>query len=95
MRGILVDSQTGELIVDNKTLKIGDNRLQVAQHIIIAFQGEYKHAPLLGGNAKKMICGKSNPFWLGFVQSQLQSEGLSVRKIEFEENNTINIALEY
>ena len=91
MRGILIDDNGG-LMVNNKTLMIGDNRMQIAQHIIIAFQGEYKHAPLLGGNARKLICGAADSFWLGRVKAQLKAEGVEANEVVFD-NNNINVEL--
>ena len=71
MRGILVDDN-GNLKVSGGHLEIGDNRTQVAQHLIGAFTGEYKHAPTLGGNARSMISGTPDPFWSGSIKSQLK-----------------------
>ena len=86
MKGILVDDN-GDLIVSAGTLVIGDNRAQVAQHLIGAFAGEYKHAPMLGGNARNMIAGQPDPFWVGSVKSQLKQclvQAESVRVVEGE-----------
>jgi hypothetical protein len=71
MKGILVDDN-GNLMVSGGHLLIGDNREQVTQHLIGAFTGEYKHAPTLGGNARRMISGTEDPFWAGNVKSQLK-----------------------
>ena len=67
MKGILVDDN-GDLMISGGRLVIGDNRAQVAQHLIGAFAGEYKHAPMLGGNARNMIAGQPDPFWVGIDQ---------------------------
>ena len=61
MKGILV-YDNGDFVVKDGHIAIGDNRAQCAQHLIGAFTGEYKHAPLLGGNARNMIasCGSAS-----------------------------------
>lgn len=71
MRGILTD-ENGNLVVRSGHLAIGDNRTQCAQHLIGAHTGEYKHAPLLGGNARKMVSGVADPFWAGEMKGQLK-----------------------
>lgn len=71
MRGILTDDN-GNLVVRSGHLAIGDNRTQCAQHLIGAHIGEYKHAPLLGGNARKMVSGVADPFWAGEMKGQLK-----------------------
>lgn len=86
MKGILVD-ENGDLMVSGGRLVIGDNRAQAAQHLIGAFAGEYKNAPLLGGNARNMIAGQPDPFWAGSVKSQLKQclvEAESVKVVEGE-----------
>lgn len=81
MKGILVDDN-GDLVMSGGHIAIGDNRAQCAQHLIGAFTGEYKHAPLLGGNARNMIAGTPDPFWAGSVKSQLRQCLLEAERIE-------------
>lgn len=71
MNGILVNDN-GDLMVNGGHVTVGDNRAQCAQHLIGAFTGEYKHAPMLGGNARRMIAGGRDPFWAGRMKEQLK-----------------------
>ena len=80
MKGILVDDN-GNLMVSGGHLLIGDNREQVTQHLIAAFTGEYKHAPTLGGNARRMIAGTPDPFWAGNVKGQLKQCPIDVERL--------------
>jgi hypothetical protein len=80
MKGILVDDN-GNLMVSGGHLLIGDNREQVTQHLIAAFTGEYKHAPTLGGNARRMVAGSEDPFWAGNVKSQLKQCHVEVERL--------------
>lgn len=84
MKGILVD-ENGDLMVSGGTLAIGEPRWQWAQHVIGAFTGEYKLSPLIGGNARRMIAGRTDPFWAGGVKNQLKqclAEANSVKVTE-------------
>jgi hypothetical protein len=89
MIGILTDDN-GNIVVSNGRLRLGNTDAQVAQHIIVAFTGEYKHAPYIGGNAKLMIAGTINPFWEGNVKSQIKSCKVPVKKLSI---NTEGIEL--
>lgn len=84
MRGILLD-ENGNIQVQNGTMAIGDNREQVACHSIAAFTGEYKHAPMLGGNAKRMIAGTVDPFWVGSMKRQLKQALIDVDSLRIKD----------
>lgn len=80
MKGILVDDN-GNMVISGGRVAIGDNRTQLAQHLIGAFTGEYKHAPTLGGNARRMIAGTPDPFWAGNVKGQLKQCHIDVERL--------------
>jgi hypothetical protein len=73
MKGILLDEDC-EVIIERGTMKIGDVDAQVAEHVITAFQGEFKEVPLLGGNAALMLNGTPNPFWAAEMKRQLGTQ---------------------
>ena len=71
MNGILTNDN-GDLIITGGHVTVGDNREQCARHLIAACTGEYKHAPMLGGNVRRMIAGGRDPFWAGRMKEQLK-----------------------
>jgi len=85
MRGILLD-ENGEIIIENGTMKIGNVDAQVAEHVITAFQGEFKEVPLLGGNMAKMLNGKPDPFWPAEMKRQLKTQHIDA-DISVDEDN--------
>lgn len=85
MKGILID-ENRDLMVRNGSLVIGNCVADVAERIIGAWQGEFKEAPLLGGNIKKMTAGKPNPFWEGDMKAQLKFEGIPVSSVRLNED---------
>lgn len=89
MTGILIDVN-GDLVVQSGTLKIDDNKAQIVQNILICGQGELKHAPLLGCNLRKNICGLVDPFFAGNAKKQLANQGIVVNSIKIQ-GETINI----
>jgi len=88
MRGILVD-ENGNAVISNGHLTLGDNRMQCVQQLIGAYTGEYKHAPILGGNAGRMLSGIPDPFWAGDVRKQLDKCGIGVKSIRVDGGNII------
>lgn len=90
MQGILTDN--GNLVITNSDLTIGEAQAQWAEHLIGAFTGEYKHAPLLGGNIKRMIAGTPDPFWEGSMKSQLKSALVDIKSLRIK-NGQIELEL--
>lgn len=88
MKGILIDDN-GNLIISSGHLTVGDNRAQCAQHLIGAFTGEYKHAPMLGGNARRMIAGTPDPFWAGSVKSQLRQCLIEAERLQITDGTIV------
>lgn len=80
MKGILVDDN-GNLMVSGGHVTVGDNREQCARHLITAWTGEYKHAPMLGGNVRRMIAGGHDPFWAGRMKEQLKQCHIDVERL--------------
>lgn len=80
MKGILVDDN-GNLMVSGGHVAVGDNREQCARHLITAWTGEYKHAPMLGGNVRRMIAGGHDPFWAGRMKEQLKQCHIDVERL--------------
>lgn len=80
MKGILVDDN-GNLIVSSGHVTVGDNREQCARHLITAWTGEYKHAPMLGGNVRRMIAGSQDPFWAGRMKEHLKQCHIDVERL--------------
>jgi hypothetical protein len=81
MKGILLD-ENGDLMVRDGHLATGEIDAQAAQGIIRAWQGEFKEAPLLGGNIVGMVNGAPSPFWAGNIKSQLKSQLIGVERLD-------------
>ena len=86
MNGILVNDK-GDLIITGGHVTLGDNREQCARHLITAWTGEYKHAPMLGGNVRRMIAGGHDSFWAGRMKEQLKQCHISVEHLRVKEGN--------
>ena len=80
MKGILVNDN-GDMEITGGTVQIGDVREQCARHLIAAWTGEYKYAPSLGGNVRRLIAGGHDPFWAGRMKEQLKQCHIDVDRL--------------
>lgn len=91
MKGILIDKD-GELTVRKGALVIGECDMDIAERLIRAWQGEFKEAPLLGGNIDKLRNGIVAPFWRGEMLAQLKSQHIAVKRFNIN-NEEIEIEM--
>ena len=60
MNGILIDAESGDLLVQHSSVVIGDTDSQIAEGVLVSMRGEWKECPLIGGEVTKMLgrpCG--------------------------------------
>lgn len=93
MIGILVDERTGDLLIRNGKIAVGDNTLQCVEQIIKSSRGEYKEFPLIGGECFKLLHGNYSRFWPNRVKKMCQFMGISLKEIDYDVNGKIRIAL--
>ena len=101
MKGIRIDEDGDVMVRPHKDSKekidngliVGNVDMDIAERIICAWQGEFKEAPLLGGNIDNFRNGIYDPFFQGHVHEQLTSEGINISRVEITENG-VEIELE-
>ncbi len=81
MKGILLNTDTGDLQVKNKRLQLGDNEAQVTEHVLRAYPGEFKEVPTLGAHVESMLGGNTDPFWPGTTREMLLSQHVNVQRV--------------
>ncbi len=97
MKGILLDTdgdlllrpykgKTNEQTVNINGLVIGDVELDIVERIIRVWQGEFKEAPLLGGNIDKYQKGIHDPFLRGHIEEQLIAEKIRLLSVGITED---------
>jgi hypothetical protein len=91
MKGILIDTQSGDLLVEHGRVVIGDTDSQIAEGVLVAMRGEWKEFPLLGGEVRKMLGGQVDVMWRGQVKKMLETCGLEVHKVSISEDNIITV----
>lgn len=87
----MIDVATGDLMVKDRALVIGNTDSQIAEGVLVANRGEWKEWPLIGGEVRKMLGGRADVMWRGRVKKMLEACGLDVRKVSITENDIITV----
>ncbi len=87
MKGILLNDTTGDLLIQNGRLQLGDNESQVTEHVLRAYPGEFKETPAIGAHVKSMLGGHFDPFWPGITRDMLLSQLVNVQRINVTDDS--------
>ncbi len=93
MVGILIDEDSGDLLVRDGRIEIGDNALQCVEQILKSSRGEYKEFPLVGGECYKLLHGICPRFWPNRFKQMCNRMGISVKRVEVSNQGKITIGL--
>lgn len=85
MNGILLD-QNGDCLLSGGLIETGNADGQTIENILKANRGEFKEAPLIGGEVSKMKNGRPSAMWCARVKKQIQSVGLRVSSVTMTDN---------
>ncbi len=91
MKGMLINKETGDLLIEGGSLVVGDPEAQVAEAVVMAMRGEFKEFPLLGGEAIRMAGGVGDVMWSGDVRLMLKDCGVTCNSIKID-NDTVIIS---
>lgn len=80
MKGILLDEH-GDFLLAGERILTGDADPQTIENILRANRGEFKEAPLVGGEVTGMLNGRPDPMWCAAVTKQIRSVGLDVSRV--------------
>ena len=84
MKGLMTDMATGDLLLNNGTLAIGDTSEQCAQMIVVAEKGEFKEYPQLGVGISQFLksVGLEGEM-LRNIRVQLSLDGIKPKELTF------------
>lgn len=89
MTGIVVDIGTGDLMVENGGLVMGETSQQVIEHALRAFRGEYREWPLIGAEAVKQRNSVGSRLWCVRAKQMCKACGITLVQVSIDDNNTI------
>lgn len=91
MRGMLIDAASGDLLIEQGRIAVGDTEGQTAEAVVRTMRGELKEHPLLGGEAGRMRGGQPDVMWPGEVRQMLRGCGVECERVTMESDGTISI----
>lgn len=89
MKGILIDRETGDLLVRDRSMVIGDTEAQTVETVLVANRGEFKESPLIGGEAMQMLGGVVDVMWPGRVKKMLRACGVECERVKVDNGEVI------
>lgn len=89
MRGILIDKDTGDLMVKGGRMEIGSTESQTAELVLRTAPGEWKETPLLGADAVRQLGGTRDVMWPGRVRKMLRQCGLDVAEVRVDAGEVV------
>lgn len=90
MIGILVDSTTGDLMIRDGSLVLGEASEQVIEHALVAARGEYREYPQIGAEVTRRAHGIASRLWCARAKMVCRACGIAVSQIDID-GNTITI----
>ncbi len=91
MKGILIDTNTGDLLIENGRMTIGDTEQQTVELLLTTAPGEWKECPLLGADARGQLGGNTNKMWAAQTKRMIRACGVDVQSVVMQEDGTILI----
>ena len=86
MKGLLIDSETGDLLIEGKTATVVDSDVQVVENILLANRGEFKELPLIGAETRLQLGGERDVMWATRTKKMIKACGVEIRKISINDN---------
>ena len=83
MRGILIDAETGDLIITKHSLQLGDTDHQVVELLLKTAPGDWKETPMLGADARCLLGGNIDPFWSSRTKKMIRAAGVEVKNVKY------------
>lgn len=87
MIGLAIDTESGDLLVENGSLALTEISQQVIEHVIRANRGEYREHPLLGAEVVKMQHGSNARLWAVRAKKMCNAAGVNVQRVSVTDNN--------
>ena len=78
-KGILID-ETGEILVQNGSMVVGDVTRQNMYFILLAQKGEFKERPTLGVGISDMVGDEDELEWKKRIREEFKKDSLKVDK---------------
>ena len=93
---ILFDPITGNILIQNGELVVGDSTDQHTNDLIVSDKAWYKHAPQRGVGVRNYINDVNNlPGLTVAIRSELQADGQDVKSVVIQQTGNVQIDTHY
>lgn len=92
MKGMLLDNETGDLMIEAGSVVLGNTEQQTVGLLLQTIPGEWKEFPLLGADLYRQLGGNIDKLWFQRTKKMIKSCGVEVKDIEICDDGTINIS---
>lgn len=91
MKGLLIDSETGDLLIEKGAVAIGNCEEQIVEIVLVAHRGDFKEVPLIGAEIELMLSGEKDTLWPLKAKRMIKACGVEVSKISITDDNIITV----
>ena len=91
MIGLIIDVDSGDLLIQGGTLALGETSQQAIEHIIRAGRGEFREVPLIGAEVARMRHGPGSRLWCASAKDLCRAAGIPVNRVSIEDESTIKV----
>lgn len=91
MNGLTTDIETGDLLVERKSVVVTDCDGQTVEAVLLAQRGEFKERPLIGAAVRQLLGGCKDVFWPQETKKMIKAAGVEVSRVTVDADGTVNI----
>jgi hypothetical protein len=91
MKGMLLDNETGDLLIEKGAVAIGNCEEQIVEIVLVANRGEIKEVPLIGAEIELMLSCEKDILWPLKAKRMIKACGVEVSKISITDDNIITV----
>ena len=91
MIGLIIDVDSGDLLIQGRTLALGETSQQIIEHVIRAGRGEFRELPLIGAEVARMRHGPGSRLWCASAKEMCRAAGIPVNRVSIEDESTIKV----
>lgn len=91
MKGIIINTETGDLKVSGGTLQVAPCEHDIVERVLVCVRGELKETPLIGGEVTLLSASGYDPFYAGRIRSMLKAVGIDCTSVGITPDGIITI----
>lgn len=91
MKGLVTDSESGDLLVEKGAAVVTESESQVVVNVLLTSRGDWKEHPLVGAETRQQLGGPVDVMWPMRAKKMIKECGVEVRQVGVRDDGTITI----